>query len=438
MKGLRVYIIAPTFLPMVGGTEKQALVHGRSLQERGFEVTILTLRHNRSWLSREEIEGVPVIRVAGIVLGGREKLPAPLRKVMYLFGLLIMSCILWQHRHRYDVLHLYHLGLEALPVAMVCRLTANPLIISVRAADSGKSSKQYNDSTLLAGPLDASTSWLRIEKRDQFEGDLAVLESLGSPVVYLTRSLLQSVSAVIVVISSRMRSYLVEHDFKMPDVRLIPNSVDIKRFHPDFTYTSEPASRDQRNERARQVVCVAKLRYPKGIDVLLQAWYLVHQQAPMARLIIVGDGPLSNQLTRMSEELGIGDSVEFAGLQSDIPTQFHRGALAVLPSYREGMPNTVLEAMACGLPCVATRVSGSEDIIQHGVNGLLVEPGDYHNLAKALLKLLRDPELAQQYGQAARASIEQHYTLESITDTYIALYQEITGTRPMIEEYSTA
>ena len=437
MTALRVYIIAPTFLPMVGGTEKQALAHGRSLQERGFEVTILTLRHNKRWLLQEVIESVPVIRVAGAVLGGREKLPGPLRKVMYMLGLLVMSGILWQHRHRYDALHLYHLGLEALPVALVCRLTGRPLIISVRAVDSGKSPKSYNEPTLLAGPLDASASWLRVEKRDQLEGDLAVLESLGRPVVKLTRSLLQRVSAVVVVISSRMQSYLVEHDFNMPGVQLIPNGVDATRFHPDGAPPSSLDSPDQQDERGHVVVCVAKLRYQKGIDVLLQAWYLVCQQMPLARLIIVGDGPLKKQLERMSDELGIGDNVEFASLQSDIPAQFHRGGLAVLPSYWEGMPNTVLEAMACGLPCIATRVSGSEDIIQHGVNGLLVEPGDYQGMAKALLQLLCDQALARQYGQAARVSIEQHYTIERITDSYVALYQVITSTRSRIEEYLT-
>jgi glycosyltransferase involved in cell wall biosynthesis len=89
------------------------------------------------------------------------------------------------------------------------------------------------------------------------------------------------------------------------------------------------------------------------------------------------------------------------------------------------MPNAVLEAMACGLACVATRVSGSEDIIQHGVNGLLVEPEDPHGLARALLTLLQDPATAQQYGRAARTTIEQRYSLDRSTDSYVALYEQL-------------
>jgi len=224
-----------------------------------------------------------------------------------------------------------------------------------------------------------------------------------------------------------MRGYLAAHDFDVPDVQLIPNGVDITRFESTHADTSI-------GEREQVVVCVSKLRYEKGIDVLLQAWQLVHQQAPQARLIIVGSGYLQPQLECMAHALGIAASVEFAGLQSDVPAQLHRGSLAVLPSRWEGMPNALLEAMACGLPCVATRVSGSEDIIQHGVNGLLVEPEDYQGMALALLTLVRDPVLTREYGQAARELIERHFSLERIVDKYVELYHRITDGRWQVSE----
>jgi glycosyltransferase involved in cell wall biosynthesis len=97
----------------------------------------------------------------------------------------------------------------------------------------------------------------------------------------------------------------------------------------------------------------------------------------------------------------------------------------VLASRCEGMPNAVLEAMACGLACVATRVSGSEDIIQHGANGLLVKLEDYQAMAQALLLLLRDPAVAQRFGHAAHATIEEHFSLECVTDRYIELYRRV-------------
>jgi glycosyltransferase involved in cell wall biosynthesis len=434
MSDLRIYIIVPTFLPMVGGAEKQALAHSRSLRERGFVTTIITLRHDRQWLTREVMEGVPVVRVAGMLLGGREKLPGPLRKLLYLLGLLIMGWTLWQHRQRYDALHLYHLGFEVLPIALVCRLTGKPLMVSVRCVDSGKSAKLHSKAALLAGALDANAPWLQVDKRNGREGDLEALESLGEPVVRFTRALLQRIDAVVVILSSRTKHYLAAHGFDRLDVELIPNGVDTTLFRPLGVDTAAPASLTHEGGRADTVVCVSGLRYEKGIDVLLQAWYLLQKRASQARLIIVGKGPLQDQLEHMAEELGITASVEFAGLQSNVSGQLCRGGVAVLPSRFEGMPNALLEAMACGLACVATRVSGCEDAIQHGVNGLLVEPEDYQGMAQALLTLLRDPVLARKHGEAARATIEKHFALEHITDRYVELYQRLVARRSEVAD----
>jgi glycosyltransferase involved in cell wall biosynthesis len=225
-----------------------------------------------------------------------------------------------------------------------------------------------------------------------------------------------------VVLSSRMKHELTAHGLQLPATLCIPNGVDAARFVPVCT---DPPT----DERARTVVCVTRLTYQKGVDVLLHAWQLVHAQAPAARLVIVGTGPLQGQLEHLAKALGVASTVEFAGLQSDVPAQLHRGRLAVLASRWEGMPNAVLEAMACGLPCVATRVSGSEDIIQHGVNGLLVEPEDHEGLAQTLLTLLQNPALAQAYGRAARATIEQYYALDRITDQYVTLYEQLAYSR---------
>jgi len=418
----RIYIAIATFLPLVGGAEKQALAQARSLREKGYETTIITFHHDRTWLSRDVIEGVPIIRVAGALLGGREKLPRLLQKLLYLMAIIVMCWTLWRHRHCYDVLHVYQLSLLALPTALVCRLTGIPMIIAVRSAGSSSAKSHMS---LVAGPLDVTAPWLQIDGQTRVDGDLEWLERMGKPVVRFIRSLLQRNHAVVIILSSRMKNYLADHNFNLPGTQLIPNGVDTTHFHPLYPDTST-------DERAQVVVCVSKLRYEKGIDVLLQAWYLVQKQLPQpsqARLIIVGDGPLQTQLECMAQALGIAGSVEFAGLQSDIPAQLHRGNLAVLPSRFEGMPNALLEAMACGSACVATRVSGSEDIIQHGVNGLLVESEDYQGMAQALFTLLRNPVLAQEYGRVARATIEKHYSLERITDIYVELYQRIADHR---------
>ncbi len=220
-----------------------------------------------------------------------------------------------------------------------------------------------------------------------------------------------------------MKRELAARGLDLP-VMLIPNGVDLARFVPVRTGPLQ-------DEHARTVVCVCRLTYQKGVDVLLRAWNLVHAQAPAARLIIVGNGPLRRELEHLAEALGVASTVEFTGLQSDVPAQLQRAGVAVLASRFEGMPNAVLEAMACGLACVATRVSGSEELIQHGVNGLLVEPEDDQGLGQALLSLLQDPALAQTYGHAARVTVEQYYSLDRMTDRYFALYETLAHGGPL-------
>jgi glycosyltransferase involved in cell wall biosynthesis len=453
MSDLRIYIAISTFHPLVGGAEKQALLQARSLRVRGHLATIITFHHKKHWRVREVIEGVPVIRVAGGLLGDREKFPRVLQKLFYLLAILVMGWTLWQRRHRYDILHVYQLNLLALPAALVCRLTGKPLVVAVRSAllpdDSflkeehpghraRTSHRPYYGTPEPVKPIvhsrgDGLSSpcgnhhALRADGSTRIIHDLADLERFGQPVVRFTRYLLNQNHVVIVVLSSRMREYLTVYDFNLPNIQLIPNGVDTRRFQTDCEVGVGKALDNRPGGHLQTVVCVSRLSYEKGVDVLLQSWRLVHKELPQARLLIVGDGSLKRQLLRMVEALEIAQCVEFTGERDDVPAQLRRSSIAVSPSRHEGMPNAVLEAMACGLPCVATRVSGSEDIIEQGVNGLLVEIEDYQGMARALLTLLRDPALTQKLGYAARSTIEQRYALEHSMELYIELYYKMAG-----------
>jgi glycosyltransferase involved in cell wall biosynthesis len=406
----RLYIVTATFHPLVGGVETLALAHAHSLRERGFDTTIITFRYDRNWLQREVINEVPVFRVAGMLLGGREKLPKPLQQMLYLLALVVMGWILWRERRCYDILHVHSLTLLAVPTSVVCQLSGKPIVIVVHNAGSSDYKRQSNKEASL---------WLQLDERTKNGGDIENLELLGKPGVRLTRSLLRHIGAEIIIISSRMKSYLAAHRFDLPNVRIIPNGVDSNRFRPvEMVLPSK--------DRESTVVCVSRLTYQKGIEVLLQAWNLVHVQLPHARLIIFGTGPLQDQLERMTETLGIAESVEFTGVQRDVAAQLLRGAIGVSASRWEGMPIALLEAMACGLACVATRVSGSEDVISHEINGLLIEPDDYLSLAGGLHTLLSNPQQARQYGNAARTTINQRYKFDNIMDKYVELYERVT------------
>lgn len=389
----RVYIAPETFLPLVGGSEKQAFLQSKYLRTQGIEASIITMHFQRDCPAYEIIEGVPVQRVAGRTLAWHDRLPGALRRFCYLCALCALGWRLWRCRHEYDLLHVFQFSLFTLPALVVCRLARKPLVVAMR-----------NDAPPLQGSRRAR-SWAGLEG----------LARLGKPALRLINHQLHLAQAWIVVLSTHMRESLMRYGLDGATIRLIPNGVDIASFAPG----------PEQEEQALTVVCVANFRHQKGLDVLLCAWSLLIEQLPEARLILVGAGPLFAPLQRLAEELEITASVEFAGLCADVARQYQRGRVAVLPSRWEGMPNALLEAMACGRACVATRVSGSEDILFQEKHGLLVEAEDRDGLAAALWLLLTEPELARRYGQAARQHIEQHYTLKRIMDRHRELYAEL-------------
>ncbi len=227
----RIYLAIATFHPHVGGAERQALMQARALRARGYEASIITLRHNRAWPKHDVIEGVPVVRVAGMLLGGREKLPAPLRRLAYLLGVLDMGWALWRRRQGYDLLHVYQLNLLTMPAAFVCGLLSKPLIVALRGADSRYPGSSRNPETA-SGRLPRLHALKSAAQEDRIRGELEVLESLGKPGVQLTRYLLKRAQAVMVVLSSRMQQDLAAHGFPLAGVQVIPNGVDLGRFHP--------------------------------------------------------------------------------------------------------------------------------------------------------------------------------------------------------------
>ncbi|MGE0682656.1 MAG: glycosyltransferase family 4 protein [Candidatus Binatia bacterium] len=198
----------------------------------------------------------------------------------------------------------------------------------------------------------------------------------------------------------------------------IPNGVDIIHFTPGKSVATQTAP-------ILQVIFVGRLVKEKGLPILLQAWVTVSQCVKDAALHIVGGGPLKLELQTLADRLGVVASVHFHGHQQMVLPFLQSSQLFVLSSYVEGLSNTLLEAMAVGLPVVATRISGSEDIVLVGENGLLVPPGDAEALAEAIMSILRDPTRAAIMGQRGRQLVEQRCGLAHITDNYVQLYARI-------------
>jgi len=170
---------------------------------------------------------------------------------------------------------------------------------------------------------------------------------------------------------------------------------------------------------------VGRLTEQKGHTYLLRAWVQVTTVFPETRLLVVGDGPLRGELQRRAHDLGLGDSVIFAGRREDVPRIMAALDVVALPSLWEGFGLVLLEAMAVGRPIVASRVSAIPEIVVDGETGLLVPPRDVDTLAQALLALLRDPQRATEMGRRGRVRLEQEFTVERMVAQTEAVYEGV-------------
>lgn len=174
--------------------------------------------------------------------------------------------------------------------------------------------------------------------------------------------------------------------------------------------------------RRRRVVSVGRLRPEKAQEVLIAAVGRLRPSWPDLRLRLVGDGPREEDLRRAAADHGVSDIVEFLGHRDDVPRLLREADLFVLPSRIEAAPNAVLEAMAAGLPVVASDVGGVPELISSGVNGLLVPPDDVDRLAGAMFHLFDDPSQAERLGLMARRHVEAHYSFGRMVAEFEALY----------------
>jgi glycosyltransferase involved in cell wall biosynthesis len=196
-------------------------------------------------------------------------------------------------------------------------------------------------------------------------------------------------------------------------VRTILNDIDLERFQFSGPVMKGPA------------LYVGRLSPEKDVASLLQAVALVVAELPNFRLQIAGTGKCLAELVAPAQLLGLNDHVEFLGEVQNVQQLMRRASVFVLPSLTEGIPLTVLEAMACGLPVVATRVGGTPEAVTDGMTGLLVPPSQPAQLADALLHIYRNPEAARRMGVAGRAVVETHFNVREMVESYESLYSEI-------------
>lgn len=214
-------------------------------------------------------------------------------------------------------------------------------------------------------------------------------------------------------------------------VTRICNGVDDARFRPADGTRPAIAGCPFTESGLWLVGTVGRMQTVKNQTALAQAFVLALQREPALRerlrLVMVGEGPLRGESLRILHEAGLADLAWLPGERRDVPDVMRGLDCFVLPSLAEGISNTILEAMATGLPVVVTAVGGNADLVDEDRTGLFVPAADVLAMADALLQLGRDPARAASMGRAGRQRVEREFGMRAMVDSYAALYQRMLG-----------
>lgn len=223
-------------------------------------------------------------------------------------------------------------------------------------------------------------------------------------------------AAAVIANSEGLRDLALETD-DLP-IGIIPNGVDTDEFTPAEIFIG-PGPR---------LICVSRLIERKGIDTLIHAMPAVIEKHPRATLTVFGEGNIKEPLEELVRSLGLSESVRLPGrvAHEDLPARYREADLFVLPSKNEGMSNTVLEAVASGLPVVGTTVGGNDALVREGENGFLVAPQDTAALANAILSVTENPEAARDMGRRSR-EIAERMGWHQVAEKYAGLYASCAG-----------
>jgi glycosyltransferase involved in cell wall biosynthesis len=228
----------------------------------------------------------------------------------------------------------------------------------------------------------------------------------------------------IIAISDGVKKVLVDGGVPAKLIEVIPSGIDFAPYaqarHSDYLRREFHFAPDD-----YLVGIVAQLEDHKGHTYLIQATKILKQHAPKIKVIVVGSGSLQMELDRQARDLAVDDIVYFLGFREDVPQILSSLDLFVLSSHLEGLGSSLLDAMACRLPVVATMVGGIPEVVIHRETGLLVPPRDPEALAEAILKLYLDRTFAFRLGEKGYEVVHQKFSAEAMADRVIALYEKL-------------
>ena len=372
----RIFHLVETL--QIGGTETQAFQTALRQHAKGEQVTVGCLRAEGPLLDSLHRAGIPIVEF---------RKPKKLLSIQGIWQVLRLAIFL--RREGFHILHAHDL-MSNLAGVIAARLAGIPIIIS---------SRRYLDLEWWSGAWrNRIASWIYNQ------------------------------STRIIVNSKSICDLLVRRE-GVPEqkIHVIHNAIDADRFSEANAVQDAPSFA---SEDSKLVAVVANMYSPvKGHATLVAAAKHVYLHAPHVLFVLIGDGTERPKIEQQVKEAGLEKNFLFLGSREDIPQLLAACDLFVLPSESEGMPNALLEAMAAGLPAIATSVGGVPEVIEHNVTGLLVSPCEPAALSKAILSLLNNEDLRHRLARAGRERVVRHFSFDRLMSVLNTLYAELSEAR---------
>ncbi|MFA5859805.1 MAG: glycosyltransferase family 4 protein [Elusimicrobiota bacterium] len=380
--GLRICMLTARFYPHLGGTEQQAWYLSEKLIENGYTAFIVTQRYPGTLPKTESIGKVKVIRLSTLWDG---------YKGSFIF---VWTTFWWllMHANEYDIIHAHLASSHAVVALKIGWLLRKPVVIKFAGARA--------------------------------TGDIGTSKKV--PWGGLKLSFLRIFGNRFVCPSMEVKDEMVLNGFNSDNIAVIPNGVDTKKF--------APADEGQKKKlrvtlglpaEDKLFIYTGRLQPGKGLEFMVKTWKNVLIKDSTAKLLIVGDGVLIDELKNLADECGITNNVIFTGRVNDVPDYLRAADVFVTASKGEGMSNALLEALSCGIPAVVTDIPANTVLVKNRVNGLVYSIDDTEMFVNIVNRLMSEAGLSQKLGTAAHESVLAKYSVDTVTQQYIQYYKKL-------------
>jgi len=378
MNELKIIQLIPFYPPYVGGMEKQALVLVKELLRNNIEVEVISPGINKSRI----VKGENISRFRRSVWAKAKSKLVTLRYITYVFLKLSLNLI----KGEKVIIHGYGHGADKLVVHLFHKIFRVKYIVKVPTSFNEEFLKVFRDRLKYS-------VFLRYQDK--------VLKN----------------ATAIVVQDRETASKLRELGYDSNRIRIIRNGVEVPRLLEKRNY-------QRLHERSPILLFVGRIVEEKGIFVLLDAFNEIMRSLRGSMLWIVGDGSDLERCKTYSEKIELRNVI-FWGRQTDVSNFYLEADIFVFPSFREGLPNVILEAMSYQMPIVTTNVGIIPQVIRNKKEGLLVGPRDKKALVQAVKELIETPTLAEFLAQGARKKVEQDLSIKKNCEHHMRLYGEV-------------